>query len=127
MTSIYYLFSISPPFRALVIVLMSIGILWPLMMIHYLTGYQDLPPIDLALPFILMLIAMLVRVKLTKKSISLFLFRLKIYNTDAFLVTTRQEGKLHRVFIRSFENEPLKTTLFLFNFIPVEIMEYKYE
>lgn len=127
MTSVYYLFSISPPFRALVMVLMSIGILWPLMMIHYLTGYQDLPPIDLVIPFLFMLLAMLVRVKLTKKSISLFLFRFRIYNADAFLVTTRQEGKLHRVFIRKLESEPLKTTLFLFNFIPVEIMEYKNE
>lgn len=124
MNRTYYLFSISPPFRALLIILMSIGILWPLMMLHYFTGYQSTPPNDLAIPTFLSVIVLLVRIKLSNTSLSLTILGLTFHHIDAFIVTTRQEGKLHRIFIKNKENDPLKSTFILLNQIPVELVEY---
>lgn len=124
MNRTYYLFSISPPFRALLIILMSIGILWPLMMLHYFTGYQSTPPNDLAIPTFLSVIVLLVRIKLSNTSLSLTILGLTFHHVDAFIVTTRQEGKLHRIFIKNKENDHLKSTFFLLNQIPVELVEY---
>ncbi|PLT24850.1 hypothetical protein [Pseudoalteromonas sp. MelDa3] len=124
MNRTYYLFSISPPVRALLIILMSIGVFWPLMMIHYFTGYQSTPPNDLAIPTFLSLIVLLVRIKLSNTSLSLTIFGLTFHHIDAFIVTTRQEGKLHRIFIKDKKNETLKSTFFLLNHIPVELVEY---
>ena len=124
MNRAYFLFSISPPFRALLIILMSIGVLWPLMMIQYFTGYQSTPPNDLAIPTFLSLIALLVRINLSNKSLSLSVLGLTFLKIDAFIVTTRQEGKLHRIFIKDNKNDPLKSTSFLLNQIPAELVEY---
>ncbi|MBH0061730.1 hypothetical protein I6E85_11240 [Pseudoalteromonas sp. NZS71] len=124
MNRTYYLFSISPPVRAILIILMSIGVLWPLMMLHYFSGYQDTPPNDLAIPTFLSLIVLLVRMKVSNTSLSLTIFGLTFHHIDAFIVTTRQEGKLHRIFIKDKKNETLKSTFFLLNHIPVELVEY---
>tara|TARA_R110001606_G_scaffold211593_1_gene359179 strand:- start:2874 stop:3257 length:384 start_codon:yes stop_codon:yes gene_type:complete len=124
MNRTYYLFSISPPFRAFLIILMSIGILWPLMMLHYFTGYQSTPPNDLAIPTFLSVIVLLVRIKLSNTSLSLTILGLTFHHIDAFIITTRQEGKLHRIFIKNKENAPLKSTFFLLYQIPVELVEY---
>ncbi|MDC9502938.1 MULTISPECIES: hypothetical protein [unclassified Pseudoalteromonas] len=125
MTKTYHLFSISPPYRAVVFILLSIGLFWPLMMIHYFTGYHHQPPLDLAIPFFLFVCASLVRVKLTNNSITLNIFGINVYNFNAALITTRQEGRYHRVFFRENAQSNLKATLFLFNLIPVELMEYR--
>lgn len=125
MNKTYHLLSISPPFRALVIILLSIGLFWPLMMIHYLTGYHHQPPLDLAIPFILTLSAVSVRIKLTNRSITLKLLGVTIYKFYASLVTTRQEGRLHRVFFRRNAESPLRSTYFAFSLVPIELVEYK--
>tara|TARA_R110000751_G_scaffold89784_1_gene176626 strand:+ start:8930 stop:9250 length:321 start_codon:yes stop_codon:yes gene_type:complete len=103
---------------------MSIGVLWPLMMLHYFSGYQDTPPNDLAIPTFLSLIVLLVRMKVSNTSLSLTIFGFTFHHIDAFIVTTRQEGKLHRIFIKDKKNETLKSTFFLLNHIPVELVEY---
>ncbi len=124
MKNSYFLFSTSPSFRALIVIIFSIGLFWPTIFLSHTLTYQGAPPLDLFIPFILGVICLFIKINLSKTQASLSLLGFKIYKLEALFVTTRQEGKLHRVFYQASEGSPLKPTLFLLNVIPVQLMEF---
>lgn len=125
MTNKHFLIAISPPYRALTILILLIGSLWPLMFIQHFIRYQGIPPLDLLIVFLFALFMASIKIQFEKTEIKLSFFSITFLKQKSFMFTTRQDGKFHRVFSKNPNSKKLTSTYFLLNQIPIELVEYK--